>query len=124
MATFTEEEIEKVRRIGNEGNTRTWLGLYDGPMSKFDSPRDEEKIKDHLNKVSCLSLRERVGRSKPPCLVPIYRRIGSNFNGSFLQCSRNVSPITEKEKREKISPLTRKLWPIVNWKKNPVSRFN
>ncbi|EPB70795.1 putative GTP-ase activating protein, partial [Ancylostoma ceylanicum] len=35
MATFTNEEIERVRSLGNEENSHTWLGLYSGNPPKM-----------------------------------------------------------------------------------------
>ncbi|KJH42446.1 putative GTP-ase activating protein [Dictyocaulus viviparus] len=35
MATFTNEEIERIRSLGNEENSHTWLGLYSGTPPKI-----------------------------------------------------------------------------------------
>ncbi|VDK57047.1 unnamed protein product [Cylicostephanus goldi] len=40
MANFTNEEIERVRSLGNEENSHTWLGLYSGNPPKMTN-KDE-----------------------------------------------------------------------------------
>ncbi|KAK5981261.1 Arf-GAP domain-containing protein [Trichostrongylus colubriformis] len=40
MASFTAEEIERVRSLGNEENSHTWLGLYSGTPPKMTN-KDE-----------------------------------------------------------------------------------
>ncbi|WKY14592.1 hypothetical protein Q1695_000270 [Nippostrongylus brasiliensis] len=40
MATFTNEEIERVRSLGNEENSHTWLALYSGTPPKMTN-KDE-----------------------------------------------------------------------------------
>jgi len=45
LSIFNKEEVEKVRRMGNEENAKIWLGLCDKP--KFETKNDDE-IKQHL----------------------------------------------------------------------------
>ncbi|KAK6034171.1 putative GTP-ase activating protein, partial [Cooperia oncophora] len=40
MASFTAEEIERLRSLGNEENSHTWLGLYSGAPPKMTN-KDE-----------------------------------------------------------------------------------
>ncbi|KAK6027956.1 putative GTP-ase activating protein [Ostertagia ostertagi] len=40
MASFTAEEIERLRSLGNEENSHTWLGLYSGTPPKMTN-KDE-----------------------------------------------------------------------------------
>uniref|UniRef100_A0AC34RST5 Arf-GAP domain-containing protein n=1 Tax=Panagrolaimus sp. JU765 TaxID=591449 RepID=A0AC34RST5_9BILA len=47
MATFSNEEVEKLQTMGNEENARIWLGLHDGPV-KFEPVRLDENVKHHL----------------------------------------------------------------------------
>uniref|UniRef100_A0AC34GLZ7 Uncharacterized protein n=1 Tax=Panagrolaimus sp. ES5 TaxID=591445 RepID=A0AC34GLZ7_9BILA len=47
MATFSNEEIEKLKSMGNEENNKVWLGLHDGPI-KFEPVRLDENVKQHL----------------------------------------------------------------------------
>jgi hypothetical protein len=47
MATFSNEEIEKLKSMGNEENAKIWLGLHDGPI-KFEPIRLDENVKQHL----------------------------------------------------------------------------
>ncbi|CAJ0962188.1 unnamed protein product, partial [Mesorhabditis belari] len=42
MATFSNEELEKIRTLGNAENKKTWLGLYEGAAPKF-ATRDERQ---------------------------------------------------------------------------------
>ncbi|CAD5227520.1 unnamed protein product [Bursaphelenchus okinawaensis] len=46
MATFTNEEVERLRNGGNKLNAYIFLGLYDG-RSKFE-PRLDEEVRKHL----------------------------------------------------------------------------
>ncbi|KAI6205506.1 hypothetical protein M3Y94_00800000 [Aphelenchoides besseyi] len=46
MATFTTDEIERLKTLGNAVNTQIWLGLYDG-KTKFE-PRDDNEIRKYL----------------------------------------------------------------------------
>lgn len=47
MATFSNEEVEKLKSMGNEENSKIWLGLHDGPV-KFEPVRLDENVKAHL----------------------------------------------------------------------------
>uniref|UniRef100_A0A7E4VFK6 Arf-GAP domain-containing protein n=1 Tax=Panagrellus redivivus TaxID=6233 RepID=A0A7E4VFK6_PANRE len=47
MATFTQEEVEKLRSSGNDENAKIWLGLHDGPV-KFEPVRLDDAVKQHL----------------------------------------------------------------------------
>ncbi|KAJ1352168.1 hypothetical protein KIN20_008372 [Parelaphostrongylus tenuis] len=40
MATFTNEEIERIRSLGNEENSHTWLGLYSGTPPKMTNKEE------------------------------------------------------------------------------------
>ncbi|KAK6759205.1 hypothetical protein RB195_021057 [Necator americanus] len=40
MATFTCEEIERIRNLGNEENSHTWLGLYSGSPPKMTNKEE------------------------------------------------------------------------------------
>ena len=50
MATFSNDEVEKVKNAGNEENAKIWLGLHDGPV-KFTPVRLDENVKNHLIQV-------------------------------------------------------------------------
>lgn len=54
MATFSNEEIEKLKSMGNEANAAIWLGLHDGPI-KFEPVRLDENVKQHLIQVCLIS---------------------------------------------------------------------
>ncbi|CAI4224042.1 unnamed protein product [Auanema sp. JU1783] len=47
MATFTTEEIEKLKNLGNAENSRTWLGLYGGTPPTMTNRED---IQAFINK--------------------------------------------------------------------------
>jgi len=47
MATFSNDEVEKLKNAGNEENAKIWLGLHDGPV-KFTPVRLDENVKNHL----------------------------------------------------------------------------
>ncbi|CAD5234937.1 unnamed protein product [Bursaphelenchus xylophilus] len=46
MATFTNEDVEKLKKTGNKVNAFIYLGLYDG-KTKFE-PRVDEEVRKHL----------------------------------------------------------------------------
>jgi hypothetical protein len=46
MSTFTPEEIERLRTLGNAVNASIYLGLYEG-RKKFE-PRVEDEVRSHL----------------------------------------------------------------------------
>lgn len=46
MSTFTNEEVERLKTLGNSINAPIYLGLYDG--KKTFEPRIEEEVKAHL----------------------------------------------------------------------------
>lgn len=48
MATFTAEEVEKIRKLGNERNQKVWMGLYNGSLPKF---ANREELQTFLVKV-------------------------------------------------------------------------
>lgn len=54
MATFTDEDIQKLQANGNEENTKIWLGLYDKKV-KFE-PRLQEEVKQYLIQVFVIYL--------------------------------------------------------------------
>ena len=47
MATFTTDEVEFIQNRGNDYCLRTWLGLYEGAMSK-NATRDEQQVHCHM----------------------------------------------------------------------------
>ncbi|KAI6191572.1 putative GTP-ase activating protein [Aphelenchoides bicaudatus] len=46
MSTFTAEEVERLKTLGNAVNSKIYLGLYDG-KKKFE-PRIDDEVRAHL----------------------------------------------------------------------------
>lgn len=46
MSTFTSEEVERLKTLGNAVNARIYLGLYDG-RKRFE-PRIDDEVRAHL----------------------------------------------------------------------------
>ncbi|KAI1718751.1 putative GTPase activating protein for arf domain-containing protein [Ditylenchus destructor] len=46
MSTFSDDDIQKMKSMGNEENAKIWLGLYDKKV-KFE-PRVDDEVKQHL----------------------------------------------------------------------------
>ncbi|KAI1730451.1 putative GTPase activating protein for arf domain-containing protein [Ditylenchus destructor] len=46
MSTFSDDDIQKMKTMGNEENAKIWLGLYDKKV-KFE-PRVDDEVKQHL----------------------------------------------------------------------------
>lgn len=49
MSTFTENEMNLIQTMGNEKNSKIWLGLCD-QRPKFD-PRVDDEVRQHLVQV-------------------------------------------------------------------------
>ena len=52
MSTFSDEDVQKLKSMGNEENAKVWLGLYDKKV-KFE-PRVDDEVKQHLIQVTIL----------------------------------------------------------------------
>jgi len=50
MATFTDEDLEKLRRLGNEENAKVWLGLHDSKGMKLER-KSEDEVRQYLIQV-------------------------------------------------------------------------